>query len=216
MLKISSDLTKTVIETFNEEKSLFFRKGSVIFQENEPAAGVYFIKNGKVKIVKSGAESENKILLFAGNGDFLGLHSIINGHNYSNSAIAIEETEACFIDKEEFLKTISSDINNKMMVMKLLCNKIDKIENQMQSINDKSASGRLAESLLFLLETYGVKNDNFVNISLSAEDLANLTGTSKSYLIKIISEFNNNNWIYMNGSDIKIIDKEKLKEISGL
>ena len=52
MLKISNDLPKTLIETFNDKKSLFFRKGSVIFLENEPAAGVYFIKDGKVKIVK--------------------------------------------------------------------------------------------------------------------------------------------------------------------
>ena len=84
----------------------------------------------------------------------------------------------------------------------------------MVSISGKSASARLAEFLLFLENTYGITHDNYINIRLSMEELANLIGASKGYLTKMITEFNNNGWIYSASSRIKILDKDKLASIS--
>jgi len=212
-LTSKENLKEELINAFTSKEIVFFKKDDIIYSEKNEAKGIYFIKEGRVKVTKRMSAGEAKIIRLINRGSFLGMHSVINGNYYTNTAIALEDTEAFFVRREQFLDKINHDINLKLLVMKLLCEKIDDVENQISSLSEKSASGRLAETLILLDDTYGCNEDNFLNIRLSSADLAQLTGASKGYLVKIISQFNNNKWIQTTGNKIKILDKSRLYEV---
>ena len=83
------------------------------------------------------------------------------------------------------------------------------------SLTQKHIRGRLAESLLFLKESYGLEEDgSTLSIYLSREDLANLSNMTTSNAIRTLSQFATEHLIAIDGRKIKLIDEEKLKKIS--
>ena len=83
------------------------------------------------------------------------------------------------------------------------------------NLTQKHIRGRLAESLLFLKDSYGVEEDGFtLSIYLSREDLANLSNMTTSNAIRTLSNFATEKLIAIDGRKIKLIDEEKLKKIS--
>ena len=83
------------------------------------------------------------------------------------------------------------------------------------NLTQKHIRGRLAESLLFLKDTYGVEEDQCtLSIYLSREDLANLSNMTTSNAIRTLSNFANEKLITIDGRKIKIIEEEKLRKIS--
>jgi CRP-like cAMP-binding protein len=83
------------------------------------------------------------------------------------------------------------------------------------SLTQKHIRGRLAESLLFLKDTYGVEEDQCtLSIYLSREDLANLSNMTTSNAIRTLSNFAAEKLITIDGRKIKIIEEDKLKKIS--
>jgi CRP-like cAMP-binding protein len=83
------------------------------------------------------------------------------------------------------------------------------------NLTQKHIRGRLAESLLFLKDSYGVEEDGFtLSIYLSREDLASLSNMTTSNAIRTLSNFASERLIAIDGRKIKLIDEEKLKKIS--
>jgi CRP-like cAMP-binding protein len=83
------------------------------------------------------------------------------------------------------------------------------------NLTQKHIRGRLAESLLFLKESYGLEEDGCtLSIYLSREDLANLSNMTTSNAIRTLSNFANERLISIDGRKIKIIDEEKIRKIS--
>jgi CRP-like cAMP-binding protein len=73
----------------------------------------------------------------------------------------------------------------------------------------------LAESLLFLKESYGVEEDGCtLSIYLSREDLANLSNMTTSNAIRTLSNFAAEKVIAIDGRKIKIISEKALMKIS--
>jgi CRP-like cAMP-binding protein len=85
------------------------------------------------------------------------------------------------------------------------------------NLTQKHIRGRLAESLIFMEDSYGLEEDGAtINVYLSREDLANLSNMTTSNAIRTLSMFVSEKVIAMDGRRIKIIDEEKLRKISRL
>jgi CRP-like cAMP-binding protein len=85
------------------------------------------------------------------------------------------------------------------------------------SLTQKHIRGRLAESLLFLKDTYGFEDDNLtIKVYLSREDLANLSNMTTSNAIRTLSTFAGEDVIELDGRKIKILDLKRLERISEL
>ena len=83
------------------------------------------------------------------------------------------------------------------------------------NLTQKHIRGRLAESLLFLKDSYGLEEDGAtISIYLSREDLANLSNMTSSNAIRTLSSFASERIIAMDGRKIKLIDEEQLRKIS--
>jgi CRP-like cAMP-binding protein len=85
------------------------------------------------------------------------------------------------------------------------------------NLTQKHIRGRLAESLLFLQDCYGLEEDGAtISIYLSREDLANLSNMTTSNAIRTLSTFVSEHIIALDGRKVKIIDQERLRKISRL
>lgn len=190
-----------------------YKKGQVIFHEGSKPSGLHCVNSGKIKVSKLGSDGKEQIIRLAKPGDMIGYRALMAESSYSASAVALDDTVVCFIPKTEFLKLVSANIHVTNGLMKLLSTALGEAEERMVQMAYKPVRERLAEALLLLQKTYQEGDNNFT-ISISREDLASIVGTAKETTIRLLSEFKDENIITSKGSNITIIDPEKLYKIS--
>ena len=102
-----------------------------------------------------------------------------------------------------------------MQLIKQLAIELGKADCRTINLTQKHIRGRLAESLLFLQDCYGLEQDGAtLSIYLSREDLANMSNMTTSNAIRTLSAFANEKIIAIDGKKIKIIDNKELERIS--
>ena len=101
---------------FFSEKKLHFKKGNVIFKEQEDSKKMYFIDSGRVKIVKKVGDSEAALTILD-SGDFFGELALITGNKRVASAVALTACKLHTMDKETFESNL---LNDKKFMRKIL------------------------------------------------------------------------------------------------
>ncbi|MBN9299516.1 MAG: Crp/Fnr family transcriptional regulator [Filimonas sp.] len=194
-----------------------YKKGQVLFNEGASPFGVYCISSGKVKLSHLGDDGKEQIVRLLRDGDLLGYRALLSGERYTASAVALEDTHVCFIPKELFIRVLKSDANLSFEMMKLLSNDLHKAELKITHLAQKPVRERLAETLLFIKETYGYEGDGItLNVRLSRDEIANLVGTATESIIRLLSEFKKDGMLELDGKKIKITNAKDLLRAANL
>ena len=209
---------ENVLDELSDTKScIMFRKGETIFHEGGHGFGIYCINSGKIKLSITGEEGKEQIVRMAKKGDVLGYRAVISNERYGASAVALEDSNICFIPKEQFLQALKTDGNLGFETLKLLSHQLKEAEQKLTHLAQKPVRERLAESLLFLKETYGYDGESqSISVQLSREDIANLVGTATETAIRILSEMNRDKIIDLNGKKISILNEKELARIANV
>ena len=194
------------------KSSTFTKRGQIIFHEGRAPQGVYCLNEGKVKIYRLGNDGKEQVVRIVTPTSFFGLRALISGWNYSTSAVTLEDSVVCLIPKRAFLKVTLKypDVSHCLMVF--LSSMLEDAENKLLSLAQKPVRERLAETLLALHEVFN-KNGGNNHINLSRTDLANIIGTATESVIRLLSEFKDDNLIDINGRKISILNFEELKKV---
>jgi CRP-like cAMP-binding protein len=203
-----------LVKMANCKTSYTIKKGEPIFEEGEVTNGIYCIKEGVCKLSKLSANVKDQIVKLVKPGELLGQRSVISEEATNLSAIALEDMEVCFIPKSEILGFFTSNNEFSMNVMKTICGDLKDADDHIVSMAQKTVKQRLAETLLYLEESFGVNDDKTLHIQLSREELAGMIGTATESCIRLLSEFNKLGIIELVGKKILLKDKLKLKRLS--
>lgn len=209
-------------QVINAAKScVHYKKGQVIFYEDNLSQGVYCISGGVVKLVKSSEDGREQIIRFSQKGDFLGYRALIAEEPFVASAECVEDTVACFIPRDPFLQVLAQNPKINADLMKSLCHELGLADEKIASLAHKTVRERLAETLLLLHETFKneaalEQDDHMIHIVLPREDIANIVGTATETLIRLLSEFNKEGLIELKGKRIKLIEMRKLEKIASM
>ena len=97
----------------------WFKKNEIIFSENSPGLGMYFIHKGSVKIIKDTELNDQEQLSTLTEGDFFGEISLMEERPRSESAIALEECCLLGIFRPELLRLIERKprLGNKIILI---------------------------------------------------------------------------------------------------
>mgnify|MGYP000140486533 CR=1 FL=1 len=146
---------------------------------------------------------------------YFGYRASFAQEDYLTNASAFEASTVCMIPMTVVMGLLMSNPNLAMFFIRQLSIDLGISDERTVNLTQKHIRGRLAESLLFLKDTYGVEEDeSTLSIYLSREDLANLSNMTTSNAIRTLSNFATEKLITIDGRKIKIIDEEKLKKIS--
>lgn len=190
------------------------KKGEPIFEEGDVVNGVYCITSGICKMSKLSANGKDQIVKLIKAGELLGQRSLISDEPANLSAVALEDMEVCFIPKSEVLNFFDTNNQFSMNLMKTICGDLKETSDHLVSISQKTVKERLAETLIYLLDTFGKNPDGSLHIQLSREELAGIIGTATESCIRLLSDFNKLGLIELSGKKIILKDIAKLKRIA--
>jgi CRP/FNR family transcriptional regulator, polysaccharide utilization system transcription regulator len=195
----------------------FYKKGDYIFKEGDKPTGLICLSEGKVKVFKEGVGGREQIVRLAKPIGFIGYRALFAEENHHASAVAIEDSAVCCVDKESLYKLIRMNSELSMSIIKAFATELGFSYFRTVTLTQKHIRGRLAESILFLKDTYGFEKDEItLKVYMSREDIANLSNMTTSNAIRTLSAFATEGVIAIDGRKIKILDITKLERISEL
>jgi CRP-like cAMP-binding protein len=194
--------------------SYTIKKGDPIFEEGDSVNGIFCITSGVCKLSKLSPNGKDQIIKLVKPGELLGQRSMISDEPANLSAVALEDMEVCFIPRSEVINMFDKNNQFSMNMMKTICGDLKEASEHMISISQKTVKERLAETLVYLAESFGKNEDGSLRIQLSREELAGMIGTATESCIRLLSDFNKIGLIELVGKKIVIKDLNKLKRIA--
>lgn len=192
-----------------------YKKNEVIHCEGETPTHLMCLLSGKVKVYKDGVGGRSQIIRVIKPVEYFGYRAYFSGADYITAAAAFEPSLICLIPMTTITQLVMQNNALAMFFIKQLSIDLGVADERTVSLTQKHIRGRLAESLIFLKESYGVEEDgSTLSIYLSREDLANLSNMTTSNAIRTLSQFASERLIAIDGRKIKLIDEDKLKKIS--
>ncbi|MGV3630202.1 MAG: Crp/Fnr family transcriptional regulator [Bacteroidota bacterium] len=206
-----SSFSESQIEDLNHHKACaYYKKNQPLFLEGNLPRGVFCLNSGKVKVFTRGDEGKEQIIHIAAAGEIIGYRAMFSGDAYHVSASTLEESNICFIAKEDFLNMLDSNAALRNDILKELSRELSERAVLITNMAQKTVRERLAFTLVMLDSVY---KDEAIN--LSREDLSNLVGTATENLIRLLKELKEERCIEVHVRKIEVLDREKLLQIAG-
>lgn len=191
------------------------KKGAVIYKESEHPRNLIFLVQGKVKIHKEGVGNRNQIVRVIKPAGIFGFRAFFSGQEYETSAVAFEESIVALIPLNIVQWLIQSNASVGYYFVCDLCVKLGNADIHTINLTQKHVRGRLAETLLFMKDIYGVEDDGCTLCAhVSREEMANMSNMTTSNAIRTLSSFANEKIVEIDGKKVRIIDVAALKEVS--
>ncbi len=214
---VLADLPADVHGILTAHKSeQLYKKGEIIFREGAFPTGIFYISKGKVKKYKVDNESREHIIYVANTGELLGYHAILAQSRYPDFAATLEESTIGFIPKEDFLDALAQSPLLNSRLLKTLSHEYAVLANSITLFSKKSVRERLALQLIVLREKY--KDDLMpgtpVEIDMGRDDLANLVGTARENVVRLLTEFKQDGILETKGRKIIIHNVNQLIAIA--
>ena len=191
-----------------ERKQRMYKKKKDIFFEGDRPQSLFYVNQGKVKTYKTNDDGKELITGLYTEGDFFGYESLFEGE-YGESATTMDETELVLIPKDDFLTLIYSNRDVSKKFIEILSNKVAKKEKQLLDLAYSTVRQRTATALLNIYEKYDSPGDS-VPLHISREDLANMVGTATETVIRVLSDFKDEQLIDIKSGKIFIANTERL------
>jgi CRP-like cAMP-binding protein len=193
------------------------KKNELIYEEGDIPKSFITLERGKVKIFKEGVGGREQILRMVKPGGFVSYRALLAGEIHISSAVALEESEICYIDRDFFFDRLLKNSAVTLRLLTKLAKELGFSNARTVNLTQKHIRGRLAESILLLADKYGLEPDGAtIRAYLSREDLASLSNMTTSNAIRTLSGFVGEKLLAIDGRKVRILDQNKLERISKL
>ena len=194
-----------------------FKRGSIIYREGAAPTHMYCLISGKVKIFRDFVGGRSQLVRIIGPGESLAYRAYFAGENFMTSAAAVDNSEAYSLPLTVVGQILKSNNSLAVEFIKLLSRDLGVMDIRVVSLTQKHVRGRLAETLVMLMDKYGTEEDGKTLWGgMPREDLASFSNMTISNAIRTLSNFASEGIIELDGRRIRVLDEEKLRRISQL
>ncbi len=127
-----------------------FRKGQLVFRENQPCPGVFLVGQGLVRVFKSGSGGREHVLHMVGPGGSFAEVAAMGGFPLPASAEAVKKTTCVLLPQDRFRTALAEDHELCLGLMTSMTVWVRRLVTLIEDITLRDAAGRLARFLLEL------------------------------------------------------------------
>jgi len=205
-----SEEEKALLES--NKRDVTFKKGEIIAKQGSFASHVVFLKKGLVKVYLEG-DQKDLILKIVTDDHFVTLSSVFEGNDtFIYSVAPYIDSVATLISVDVFKQLIRNNAKFATQIINLLNANTAQIYGRFYCLTRKQSHGRVADIIMCLSENIFMAHK--FKLSISRNDLADLTGLSSESVIRILKEFKDSGIIETQNKSIEILNYDRLRDIS--
>lgn len=207
-------------QDINEVNKLFrergYMSGDTIYFAGDAAERLYVVASGKVKLIRHTLEGQDVLLDILTPGEFFGSLSALGDDIYPDTAQA--QTAACVlgVGAEEFRTILRSYPSVALTVLDRVSERLKTAHEMVRQLSAHSVERRIAYTLLKLADKLGEEGEVglLIQMPLSRDDLAEMTGTTTETASRVMSQFQKQNLVRSGRGWVAITDGEGLEAIA--
>ena len=171
---------------------------------------------GRVKLVRHSVDGRDVVLDVLGPGRLLGEVAVFEGASYSQTAQTMEEVAVIAIPRNDYLDLLQRYPTLALAVINELGRRLRVANDLVQSLAVDRVEQRIARALLRLAMYNGTPNKDglMIQMRLTRQDLADMTGTTVETAIRIMSRFRKQGWITTQRGRVIIKQSEQLSQVA--
>jgi len=189
----------------------------VLFVEGQMPRGIYLLCKGRVKLSVNSSEGKTMILKMAEPGEVLGLHACVSNTPYELTAETVQPCQVVFIKRDDFHRFLKEHGDACLNAAKHLSTDCADAYGMIRSIGlSHSASEKLARLLLELAADGEKTKDGVrVKLALTHEEIAQIIGTSRETVTRLLADFRKQETAVLKGSTLLIKNRPALERLVG-
>ena len=195
--------------------SATYRKGEILFAEDQAPRGVFVISKGRVKLYASSSDGKSLIIRMADPREVVGLPGTISGKRYEVTAEAFEPVQASFIPRKSFRDFVRAHGEVGLRVAEILSDIYQATYREVRYLGlSGSAEGKLARFLLDLTSDQDLDHGHArAKLTLTHEEIAGMVGTSRETVTRLFAEFKRKRLVEVYGSKLVIANRGRLQKL---
>jgi CRP/FNR family transcriptional regulator, nitrogen oxide reductase regulator len=175
----------------SEARELSYDEDSFVFHQDDPAERIFVIKSGRVKLYQIADDGQQVLMRVMTPGMMFAAISLVEGAVYPVSAEAAERSQILYWSRETMLKLIQRFPVLAINAVGILAGHVRDFQNRYRELATERVERRLARTVLRLASQTGRKIDEgvLIDIPLTRQDLAEMTGTTLFTVSRILSQW---------------------------
>jgi CRP-like cAMP-binding protein len=186
-------------------------RNEILFSQDQRIDKLLMIRSGSVKLTQLSPDGREVILWINGSGDAVGMHADAVGCNHSCSAQAMQSCQLFFWEYSLLQLLITRYPRIQINLGRILSSRLRELEERFREVASEQVPRRLALVLLRLLRSVGKKDRDGVDLGLTREDLAQMTGTTIFTISRVFSKWADFGFIVSRRGRVVICDPDRLR-----
>lgn len=195
-----------------------FETGDIIYYAGDPAVRLYVVAAGKIKLVRHAPTGQEVVLDLLLPGDFFGSLPVLGEDTHPDTAVAHTMCCVLTITGDDFQTILGRYPQVSLTVLEMVSQKLREAREIIHQVSASPVESRLAATLLKLAAKLGTPHNGelLIQLPLSRQDLADMTGATVETVSRIMSQFRRRKLIRSGRGWVAIIDQRALREIAQL
>lgn len=192
-----------------------YQKGRIIFMEDEPGEALYLLKSGLIKLTKRLEDGREHILHFVNPGEVFAEVVLFEGGNYPATSECQEDCVVGVLRNTDIERLIIQNPNMAVSMLRIMSRRLRTAQEKVMNLALHDTARRLAFTLLKMSEEHGIKKDQgtLINMNLTNQELANLTGSSRETINRMLNSFKRAGAIDVERQQIVVLNRLKLEDL---
>ena len=203
-------------EIVSASRECEFSRRDTIFLEGDPIRHVTLLTSGSAKIIKLGQDGTEVILRLAGPGDVVEVTGLLGQCRHCSMAQALSASTALIWEASAFQALAGRFPLLQRNIVKVVAQRLQELEERYREISTEKVATRLSRQLLRLFNQLGhrVNRNGTLKISLSREELAQLTGTTLFTVSRRLSEWTERGLLTAGRECVSVHNIQALREFA--
>lgn len=190
--------------------------GSLIFVEGQATRGVFILCHGRAKLMSTNRDGKTFIMKIAQPGEILGLNAVVTGKEYELTVETLQPCQLAFIGAADLLQFIKRHGDACLFVAQQLSHDCQSAYEVIRSIGLSHSVPEKVARLLLQWSVDGRISGGAIHLKLALthEEVAQLIGTSRETVTRVLGELRKRSVLQLNGSTLVIRNKAALERLA--
>ncbi len=190
-------------------------EGAYFFFQGDPAEFLYVLTAGQVKLIQSNAGGQQVNLRTVYPWQMFGaLGAVREEASYPATAQALEDSTALAISGQVVKELMQTRPYLAMGLMQFMTIYLQEMQERYRELATERVQQRIARSLLRLTSQSGQKANDAIELALSRQDFAEMSGTTLYTVSRVLTDWERQGIIASGREHIRILKPHELVRIA--
>lgn len=192
-----------------------FARDEILFTQGQPVHSLIMLETGSVKLTQLSPAGSEVLLWMSGSGQPVNINAEASSCSHTCSARAMEQCKALVWEYQRLQALLNQYPQIRKNISRILAGRLQELEERFREVATEKVARRLALALLRLLKSVGKPAKDGVQVSLTREELAQMTGTTLFTISRVLSKWAAEGFVQARRQAVVVHNPQRLESVTG-